>query len=82
MTDPIIGRFGFWSVLTTDPLGKRAMVECVCGARRTMSLPVLQSGASSSCGCRQPSPAQIAAKRHEVEQQRQRRERRNWRPQS
>jgi hypothetical protein len=55
-------RFGCWTVIGSDPTGRRLWVRCICGAVRQVSRETLESGESVSCGCarsknrREPSP--------------------------
>jgi hypothetical protein len=53
---PVVGRkFGHWTAVWTDPLGKRIHCQCVCGRVRVLGFDQLEAGAISSCGCRPPS---------------------------
>ncbi len=55
---PVAGdRFGYWTVLCETPNPNRLQrpacrVRCRCGAERVVTVHVLQSGRSGSCGCR------------------------------
>jgi hypothetical protein len=63
---PVVGRkFGYWTAVWTDPLGKRIHCQCVCGRVRVLGLDQLEAGAISSCGCRPPSLQERVALRGE-----------------
>lgn len=72
MTAPVApgSIFGSWSVVATDPTGKRATCQCRCGRVRQVAIAALESGESTSCGCSPMTPAQGAALRDEVARQR------------
>jgi hypothetical protein len=62
----VIGRkFGHWTAVWTDPLGKRIHCQCCCGRVRVLGLDTLEAGAISSCGCRPPTLQEREAFRDE-----------------
>jgi len=71
--------FGAWTVLSVDSAGKRATCRCACGTVRKIGAEALQGSATTSCGCRRPTPGQARARQIETAARRRRQER-DWRP--
>jgi hypothetical protein len=47
---PEAKRFGSWTLLSIDALGKRALCRCACGAVREVNKLALETGVTRSCG--------------------------------
>jgi hypothetical protein len=71
--------FGGWTVVSTDPTGRRAVCHCACGRVQVIAVEALQRGATTSCSCRPLARDQLREHRAEAAQRRQQRDR-DWRP--
>jgi hypothetical protein len=72
--------FGHWTEIgCADKLRRRLVVRCKCGQTATVSLEVLMSGESTSCGCVPLTAKQGAAMREETAQRQRQRDLR-WKP--
>lgn len=72
-------RFGGFQVLSTDAIGKRAVVACRCGSTHVFSAEALLNG-SAACVAVGRTAQQIEAQRTEIEQRKKRRDLKDWRP--
>jgi len=51
-TTPTTGaRFGAWTLIGIDPLGKRITARCDCGAIWQLGIGALEAGDTLGCGC-------------------------------
>jgi hypothetical protein len=71
--------FAAWTIVSTDPTGKRATCRCVCGRMQIIAIEALRNGSTTSCGCQPLAPNQLRQFRAEAVQ-RQRQRERDWQP--
>jgi hypothetical protein len=74
--------WGHWVEISADPTGKRIAVRCICSRVLTVALDALESGESSSCGCRPPTGQQHRSRAAEAEARQRAALLGDWRPRS